>query len=124
MNQEQARNLVRETFTRSFDKTRFHHFVLELLNEFDESNTRSMAVPEAFAKDVGSCLRLGTYTSPEHELIDVLVVNTTEPWKLERTRSALRDFVAQTFKRGDNYKEAGLVAFVSPDVRSWRFSCV
>ena len=37
MNQEQARNLVRQTLTESFDKARFRSFVLELLNEFDES---------------------------------------------------------------------------------------
>ncbi|HEY4613226.1 MAG TPA: Eco57I restriction-modification methylase domain-containing protein, partial [Bacteroidota bacterium] len=54
----------------------------------------------------------------------MLIVNTTEPWKIERTRTALRDFVAHKLKRGDSYKEAGLVAFVSPDARSWRFSFV
>jgi len=37
MNQDQARNLVRQTLTQSFDKTRFQKFVLELLNKFDES---------------------------------------------------------------------------------------
>ena len=37
MNQEQARNIVRQTLTQGFDKTRFQKFVLELLNEFDES---------------------------------------------------------------------------------------
>ena len=58
MNQEQARNLVRQTLTQSFDKARFQKFVLELLNEFDESKAQSMAVPDAFAKDVRSCTRL------------------------------------------------------------------
>ncbi len=32
MNKEQARNLVRQTFTHAFDKARFRQFVLELLN--------------------------------------------------------------------------------------------
>ena len=36
MNQEQARNLVRQMLTESFDKARFRNFVLELLNEFDD----------------------------------------------------------------------------------------
>src|SRR5438067_1088939 len=124
MNQEQARNLVRQTLTQSFDKARFQKFVLELLNEFDESKAQSMAVPDAFAKDVRSCTRLGTYRSPDKELLDVLVVNTTEPWKLERTRSALRNFVAHKLKRGDNEKDAALVAFVSPTEKQWRFSYV
>src|SRR5947199_4340190 len=124
MNQDQARNLVRQTLTQSFDKARFRTFVLELLNQFDESKGQSMAVPDAFAKDVRSCVRLGTYRSPEDELLDVLIVNTTEPWKLERTRSALRNFVAHKLKRGDNEKDGALVAFVSPTEKQWRFSYV
>jgi hypothetical protein len=44
MNQEQARNLVRQTLTESFDKARFRNFVLELLNEFDESKAQSAGV--------------------------------------------------------------------------------
>src|SRR6266567_2671622 len=86
MNQDQARNLVRQALTQSFDKARFRSFVLELL--------------------------------------DVLIVNTTEPWKLERTRSALRNFVAHKLKRGENEKDAALVAFVSPTEKQWRFSYV
>ncbi len=124
MNPEQARNFVSETLTRSFDRGRFHHFAKELLNDFDESKAAPMAVPDAFAPHVRSCTRLGTYESPDGELADVLIVNATEPWKLERTRTALRDFVAHKLKRGDSYKEAGLVAFVAPDARSWRFSFV
>jgi hypothetical protein len=47
---------------------------------------------------------------------------------LERSRTALRDFVAHKLKRGEGsdnaYKEAGLIAFVAPDSQSWRFSYV
>jgi type I restriction-modification system DNA methylase subunit len=61
-------------------------------------------------------------------LADVLIVHITESYKLERTRTALRDFVAHKLKRGDgednSYKEAALVAFVAPDLQSWRFSYV
>jgi len=124
MNKHQARALVAETFPKAFDRVRFHQFARELLNGFNEDKMAAMAVPDAYAPHVRSCMRLGTYESPDHELADVLIVNTTEPWKLERTRTALRDFVAHKLKRGDNYKEAGLVAFVSPDARSWRFSFV
>jgi type I restriction-modification system DNA methylase subunit len=120
----QARILIEETFKQAFDKGRFLNFIRELLNHFDESKAISMQVPDAFAAHVRSCRRLGTYESPDGELADVLIVNTTEAWKLERTRTGLRDFVAHKLKRGDSYKEAGLIAFVSPDARSWRFSFV
>ena len=43
---------------------------------------------------------------------------------METGTHPLRDFVAHKLKRGDSYKEAGLVAFVAPDARSWRFSFV
>lgn len=124
MNPQQARALVTETFPKAFDKARFHQFARELLNGFNEDKSQTMQVPDAFAPHVRSCLRLGTYESPDGELADVLIVYTIEPWKLECTRTALRDFVAHKLKRQDSYKEAGLVAFVAPDARSWRFSFV
>lgn len=52
-------------FPQTFDKGRFHHFVKELLNGFDESKAAPMAVPDAFAPHVRSCSRLGTYESPD-----------------------------------------------------------
>lgn len=124
MNKEQARALVTATFTKRFEKTRFRNLVNELLNGFNENKSQPMEVPKAFAAHVQSCYRLGTYDSPDHELIDVLIVNTTEEWKLDRSRTALRDFVGHKLKRQGNYKDAGLIAFVSPNNRSWRFSLV
>jgi len=54
----------------------------------------------------------------------VLIVHLTEFFKLERTRTALRDFVAHKLKRDQRDNEVGLVAFVAPDAQSWRFSFV
>ena len=124
MNKDQARNFVKQTFTHPFDKTRFLDFAKNLVNHLDESKAASMQVPNAFKAHVRSCTRLGTYRSPRGELADVLIVNTTGPEKIERTRTALRDFVAHKLKREEDYKEAGIVAFVSPDERNWRFSYI
>jgi hypothetical protein len=85
MKREQARNLVRETFTRSFDKTHFRNFVLELLNEFDESkafSSNKTYIKDAFKDHVDRFERLGTYTSPEDEKLDVLVVHLTKQSQL------------------------------------------
>ncbi len=129
MDKSTAQGLVRETFKAAFDKKRFHDFIAELCNGFEKPNTQTMTVPDAFKPHVKSCQRLGTFTSDEGELADILVVHLTESFKLERTRTALRDFVAHKLKRNDSgednaYKEAGLVAFVAPDAQSWRFSFV
>ena len=122
MDKTTAQRLVRDTFKASFDKKRYRDFINELCNSIDETKAiPSMAVPDAFAPHIKSCQRLGTFESPDGELTDVLVVHLTESFKLERTRTALRDFVGHKLKRGDgddnSYKEAALVAFVAPDAR-------
>jgi type I restriction-modification system DNA methylase subunit len=128
MDKTTAQRTVSQTFKASFDRDRFRNFVSELTNGFDETKKQTMQIPDAFKPHVASCQRIGTYESPESELADVLIVQLTESYKLERTRTALRDFVAHKLKRGDgddnSYKEAALVAFVSPDSKSWRFSFV
>ncbi len=128
MDKTTAQRKVRDTFKAAFDKKRYRDFISELLNGFDESKAQPMAMINAFKDHVKSCWRLGTFESPEGELADVLIVHLTESFKLERTRTALRDFVAHKLKRGEgednSYKEAALVAFVAPDLQSWRFSYV
>ncbi|HAS51932.1 MAG TPA: restriction endonuclease [Gammaproteobacteria bacterium] len=119
-----AQRLVRSTLKAPFDRKRYHGLVNELCNGFNEAKAHIMTVPDAFAAHVKSCQRLGTFISPDDELADILVVQLTESWKLERSRTALRDFVAHKLKRDNAYKEAGLIAFVAPDAQSWRFSYI
>src|SRR5262249_1167025 len=126
MNREQASTLIRDTFTNGFDKPRFHNFTLNLLNSFDESKSfarNSQYIKEAFNEHVNRFERLGTYTSPDNEKLDVLIVYLTKESKLERARTAIRNFVADHLKIRDE-KDAALVAFVSPSEATWRFSYV
>lgn len=126
MNQKQARNFVRTTLTQSFDRARFRNFVLELLNKFDESKaftSNKTYIKDAFKNHVERFERLGTYTSPDDEKLDVLIVHLTQQSKLERARTAIRNFVADHLKQRDG-KDAALVAFVSPTETQWRFSYV
>lgn len=53
----------------------------------------------------------------------MLIVHLTNESKLERARTAIRNFVADHLKQRDG-KDAALVAFVSPTERQWRFSYV
>ena len=94
MDKATAQRIVRYTFKAGFDRKRYRDFINELCNGFDESTAQNMGVPAAFAPHIKSCQRLGTFESPEGELADVLIVQLTESYKLERTRTALRDFVA------------------------------
>ncbi len=124
MNRAQAYTLVQQTFTDAFDKNRFSDFSRNLLNHLDESKAftrNSQYIKAAFKDHVQRYERLGTYTSPEHEKLDVLVVHLTHASKLERARTALRNFVADHLKTREE-KDAALVAFVSPSETTWRFS--
>jgi type I restriction-modification system DNA methylase subunit len=126
MNRDQACALVRDTFTHAFDKYNFHNFAINLLNKIDESKAffcNSTYIKDAFKEHVSRFERLGTYTSPESEKLDVLIVHLTNESKLERARTAIRNFVADHLKQRDN-KDAALVVFVSPTERQWRFSYV
>ncbi|HOS65816.1 MAG TPA: Eco57I restriction-modification methylase domain-containing protein [Candidatus Latescibacteria bacterium] len=126
MNREQAYETVRETFTQAFDKQRFKGFCLNLLNSLDESKAfmRNVTyIKEAFRSHVHTFERLGTYTSPRDETLDVLVVRLTDDSKLERARTAIRNFIADHLKLRDD-KDAALVAFVSPSEKQWRFSYI
>lgn len=124
MNRTQARQFIAETFTHAFDKPRFHNFVLNVLNRLDESKAqrwKAAYVKDAFKAHVERYERLGTYTSPNEETLDVLVVYLTTEAKLERARTSIRNFVADHLKARDE-KDAALVAFVSPSENTWRFS--
>jgi type I restriction-modification system DNA methylase subunit len=126
MNTQQARTLVTETFPQPFDKGRFRLFAVNLLNRIDETKAQAWNttyIKDAFKGHVSRFERLGTYTSPDDEKLDVLVVHLTNESKLERARTAIRNFVADHLKTRDG-KDAALVAFVSPTEKQWRFSYV
>jgi type I restriction-modification system DNA methylase subunit len=126
MNRDQARDFVVQTFTQAFDKGRFGTFAVNVLNRIDESKANewnSQHIKDGFKEHVSRYERLGTYTSPEKEKLDVLIVHLTKASKLERARTAIRNFVADHLRsRGE--KDAALVAFVSPTEKHWRFSYV
>jgi type I restriction-modification system DNA methylase subunit len=125
MTKQQAYELIKTTFTQSFDKDRFAHFVNELLNGYDQSKATSYTgqmVKHAFKEHVNHCHRLGTYTTPEKETIDILTVHLTKDSKLEKARTAIRNYVA--YHLDQHGKDAALVAFVSPSEKTGRFSYV
>lgn len=126
MNRDQARQLVRKTFTHGFQKDQFRRFIRDLLNRYDENKAQAwnkQSIPHAFNEDIDHYERLGTYTSPDKEKLDILIVYLTQESKLERARTALRNFVAHHLKSREE-KDAALVAFVSPTEKTWRFSFV
>ena len=126
MNKQQASEIVCATFASAFDKSRFGQFAMNILNRLDDSKAQqwsSQYIKDAFKDHVHRYERLGTYTAPDDRKLDVLVVHLAADSKLERARTAARNFVADHLKKRDE-KDAALVAFVSPSEQQWRFSYV
>ena len=123
-----SKKLVKDTFEIAFDKNRFYYFIKNLLNNFDETKAFHARgyVQEKYKKIAGiikTYERIGTYIDPNENKIDILIVYLAKNDSLERARTTLRNFVADYLKNRDE-KDAGLVAFVSPDNQDWRFSLI
>jgi len=126
MDLQQAKNLIQDTFNDSFDRSKFIRFIKELLNEIDETKAKSWShqyVKHAFHGSINRYERIGTYTAPEGEKVDILIVYLEKETTLERARTLQRNFAAHHLKTRAE-KDAGLVAFVSPNNDDWRFSLV
>ncbi|NMB91975.1 N-6 DNA methylase [candidate division WWE3 bacterium] len=128
MNKELARKIVKDTFENKFDKEKFHYFIKNLLNVFEEKTFvyRGNYIPTAYRDYINTLERLGKYKDSEENEIDILIVNLNKETSLEQARSMQRNFVAWYLNgsRGDILKDAALVAFVSPNEIDWRFSLV
>ena len=127
MNNELAKSLLVDTFDAPFDEGRFNHFALNLLNDVDTGKEFSYLsgnyIRHSFKDHITKYRRLGSYTDPQGETIDVLVVKLKNDWALERSRTMLRNFTADYLKnRGE--KDAALVAYYTNNPEDWRFSYI
>lgn len=130
MQKEAAKKLIRDTLEKPFDKDQFTVFIKNLLNHleyapFPRPRTGQMIFAD-FRNDISSLDRVGKYIDSDGHKLDVLIVKLSKTTSLERARSKLRNFVAKYLKesQGGQYKDAALVAFVSPNEEDWRFSFV
>lgn len=126
MNHHQAKDIIRDTFQSTFDRVQYVGFIRNLLNKIDEEKAfkiHGQYVAEVFRDFVNRYERIGTYTDPDGKKVDLLIVFLQKETTLDRARTAQRNFIARYLKdRGE--KDAGLIAFVSPNSDDWRFSFV
>jgi hypothetical protein len=128
MNKQQAINLIRTTFESAFAEDQYLRFLRELFNgQIDESDSRKFDyygqyIPDSFKDSVRRYKRLGTYTDPDGQDIDLLVVILKRESSLERARTMQRNFAAYHLKRRD--KETAIIAYTTEERDDWRFSMV
>lgn len=127
MDRQTAQTLIENTFNYPFNEDRFRNFTINLLNDVDESKAfsylRGEYIKDSFKHHVKKYKRIGTYTDPEGDKADVLVVHLSNPWALERSRTMLRNFAAWYLKNRDE-KDAALIGYYTDDPDDWRFSFV
>jgi len=125
MDKNFAMKLIKNTFQDSFDKDKFIYFIKNLLNRYDES--KAFYAHDYILKDLKEYIKtfecIGTYVDPEGKKIDILIVYLQKETALQRARTAQRNFIARYLKSCDE-RDAGLIAFVSPQEEDWRFSFV
>ena len=126
MDKKQAQQTITELFTQPFDRQRYQHFLRNLLNDYEPRDKQYTGnyIPDAYKQHVKQYWRIGKYVDPEGDELDLLVVQVKTLTKLERARSALRNFAVNRLKQFE--KQASLIAFYAEDDggEDWRFSFV
>ena len=121
-----AVQLIDQTFNQAFNPDIFTYFIKNLFNDIDESKGFRVGraqIKKAFSDHIVSYQRLASYTDPQGEILDILVVKLIKVSALERARTMQRNFIASYLKqRGE--KDAAIVAYFHPDSVDWRFSYV
>lgn len=128
MDKQQAAQLIKDTFESAFDEVQYLRFARELLNgQIDETPGRKIdhsgnLIPNAFKRHVRRYKRIGTYTDPAGEPIDLLIVYLHQDHSLDRARTMQRNFAAYHLKQrtADN----AIIAYVADSQADWRFSMV
>jgi len=126
MDKQQAQELIEKLFTTAFDRDSYQHFLRNLLNNYEprDAHYTGNYIPDAFKQHINQYWRIGKYVDPDGEELDLLVVEVKSLTKLERARSALRNFAISRLKQFE--KESSLIAFYAHDDNGadWRFSFV
>ena len=126
MDKKQAQQLIEQLFTQPFKLDQYQHFLLNLFNNFEprDGHYTGNYIPDAFKQHVNQYWRIGKYIDPDGNELDLLVVEVKSLYKLERARSAMRNFAVNRLKQFE--KESSLIAFYAQDDQGadWRFSFV
>lgn len=127
MDKKQAQQQITNVFSQSFDRERYSAFLRNLLNKVEprDNHLTGNYIFKDHRDHIHQYWRIGKYTDPDGEELDLLVVEVKSLAKLDRARSALRNFAIKCLKQF-NEKDAALVAFYSRDDggADWRFSFV
>lgn len=126
MDKKTAQFLIEDTFNNAFNEEQFTVFAKNLLNDLEPKNNSYTGnlIWDDYKEHINAYKRIGKYVDPEGEALDVLIVEVKSLTKLERARTALRNFVIKHLSKFE--KDYALVAFYSKEDGGvdWRFSFI
>ena len=125
MNTEQAKQLIHNTFDYPFEEHKFTNFIDDLLTDVDFNESFGYIPPSQnqFKTHVKEYSKVGQYTDPEGEVIDILTAKLHNSYSLEKSRTTLRNFVAEYLKNSIE-SDGCLIAFNVDGYEDWRFSYI
>jgi hypothetical protein len=126
MDKKTAQELIEKTFNNAFSEEQFTVFAKNLLNDFEDKHNHYSGnlIWDDYKEHINTYKRIGKYIDPDGEALDVLIVEVKSITKLERARTALRNFVIKHLSKFE--KDYALVAFYSKEDNGndWRFSFI
>ncbi|MGI6225575.1 MAG: Eco57I restriction-modification methylase domain-containing protein [Peptococcales bacterium] len=126
MDKKTAQELIEKTFNNAFSEEQFTVFAKNLLNDFEDKHNHYSGnlIWDDYKEHINTYKRIGKYIDPDGEALDVLIVEVKSVTKLERARTALRNFVIKHLSKFE--KDYALVAFYSKEDNGndWRFSFI
>lgn len=136
MNKDQAIQLIKKVFQNEFNYDFFIEFIINLLKKVDmeeriknrEWSQGTYIYPD-YQEYIKRYKRLGLYTSPKGEELEILIIEVKSVSKLDRARTSLRNFVVKYLQSETNKSKArdyALAAFYSKEDNGadWRFSFI
>lgn len=126
MDKKQAQQQIRDIFQNVFRRGHYEQFILNLLNQIEarDAHYSGNLIPKAFSEHITQYWRIGKYIDPAGVELDLLIVEVKSFAKLDRARTALRNFAVNRLKQFE--KDFSLIAFYAKDDggADWRFSFV
>ncbi len=127
MQKQEAQNIIESTFNASFSEEKFTLFIKNLLNDIDTTRYNEyhgQYIKDSFKEHIKQYKRIGKYTDPNGDALDVLIIEVKDQTKLDKTRTSLRNFVINHLDKFE--KDYALAAFYSKSDHGadWRFSFV
>jgi len=124
MNQQQAKQLLDDTFNSEFDIFKFSNFLKELVNNSNlYIQDKTQFIEGEFRDYILKVEKLGQYKDKAKKSIEFLAIKLAKHSFLERARIMQRNFIAKWLVKNPAEPEGAIVGFYD-DEKDWRFSFV